>query len=92
MNKQKGAKLRVCRDGSMPQLIREDEEEVEDKDKDEEWEEIMRLGVGEEEEEWELEEGDRIFYTALHSENERHSQTSPKWAEEDIQAYSTILM
>ena len=56
-DKWKETKLRVCRDGAMPQLIKEDEEEDEDGNRDEEWEQIMRLGV-EEDEEWELEEGD----------------------------------
>ena len=85
-DRQKETKLRVCRDGSMPQLV----EEGEGGDRDEEWEQIMGLGV-EEDEKWELEEGDRIFYTALHSENEKHIQTSQKPVEEHIQAYSTIL-
>src|SRR6266536_1210563 len=74
----------------MPQLIKEDEEDDKDNNKDEEWEQIMRLGVEEEDEEWKPEEGDRICYTALHPENERHVQTSPKPAEEHIRAYSMI--
>ncbi len=47
MNRQKETKLRVCRDGAMPQLIKEDEDEDEDENRDEEWEQIMRLGVEE---------------------------------------------
>ena len=58
VDKRRGVKLEMCREGSMPQLIKEDEEEGEDNDRDEEWEQIMRLGVEEECEEWKLEEGD----------------------------------
>ena len=64
--KKKEEKLRVCRSGSMPELIEESEEEEEDVES--EW--IRMLGAEEEESEWEIEEGNRIFYTALHSEVE----------------------
>ena len=49
----------------------------------------MRLGM-EEDEEWEMEEGDRIFYTALCPEDEKRPWASLGPAEEHIQAYSTI--
>ena len=37
MDKQKGAKLEICKEGLMPQLIKEDEEDDKDNDNDEEW-------------------------------------------------------
>ena len=75
--KKKEEKLWVCQSGSMPELIEESEEEEEDVES--EW--IRMLGVEEEESEWEIEEGDQIFYTALHSEAEGcgkgHRRDSP---------------
>src|SRR5918999_558660 len=93
LGKKKEEKLRVCRSGSMPELIEESEEEEEEEgDAESEW--IRMLGVEEEESEWEIEEVDRIFYTALHSEAERcgkgHRRDSPRHTEEHIRAYSTI--
>src|SRR5918992_5283449 len=93
LGKKKEEKLQVCWSGSMPELIEESEEEEEEEgDVESEW--MRMLGVEEEESEWEIEEGDHIFYTALHSEAEgcgkAQQRDSPQHAEEHIQVYSTI--